>query len=74
MYAPDFDIKNIFIKTFKIFLSIFKRKIRIDSSVNLSSNDLIEEQASTKKPQQSFLFESSKKEIEKPKNNIDYLR
>ena len=59
--SSGLNIKNILFKMFKIILLIFKKKEKIELSTNLSNNQFEEIQA--KKPQQSFLFETKKKEI-----------
>jgi len=63
IYSSDLKIKYIFFQISKKIILIFKKKEKIETSISLSKNDIIEEVFLTEKPQQSFLFESSKKEI-----------
>ena len=63
IFSSDLNINNLLIKTNKIIFSFFKRKERIEDSVIASNNETNEEETLLKKPQQSFLFENTKKEI-----------
>ena len=62
-FSSDLNIKNIFIKIFKIILSIIKKKEQIKTSSNFSNINTTDEKIIIEKPQQSFLFESSKAEV-----------
>ena len=64
IFSSDLNIKNILIKVFKPILLIFKKKEAIKPSTNVSSNEIAEEEILIEKPQQSFLFENSKKDEE----------
>ena len=51
-------MKNITVNIFKVILSIFRKKEKINTSLNFSNNEIVEEEVLIKKPQQSFLFEN----------------
>ena len=65
IFSSDLNLKNILIKIYRIFLSLFKKKEKIATTSNIYNNQLIEEEILIEKPQQSFSFESAKKEIKK---------
>ena len=72
-FASDINVKNIFTKSFKIILLLFKDKKKMKTSVNISSNNMLEDEVFNEKPQQSFLFESEKKEaVENIQPKIKY--
>jgi len=68
IFASDLDIKNILIKIFRTILSIFRKQKKTEVTVDLSNHELINEEVLVEKPQQSFLFESFKKEIKEKEN------
>jgi len=63
IFSSDFNIKNILVKIFDSILLIFRKKEKVEISVNSNINNLLEEAVVGDKPQQSFLFENDKKEI-----------
>ena len=63
VFSSDLNIKNIVTKTFKKILSTFRKEDKIDVSLNLSNTMLTEKEILVEKPQQSFLFEHTKKEV-----------
>ena len=65
IFSSDLNLKNILIKIYRIFLTLFKKKEKIATTSNIYNNQLIEEEILIEKPQQSFSFESGKKEIKK---------
>ncbi len=60
-FASNLNIKIFLVKIFK---SILNKKERNEIPINISNNEFIEEEKLTEKPQQSFLFENTKKKIE----------
>ena len=64
IFSSDLNIKNFSIRIFKYFLSVFKKKNKIEVSTNqVNVAHLGEEIILDEKPQQSFSFESEKKII-----------
>ena len=62
IFASDIKIKNISSHIFKLIFSIFKKKKTTENLFEISNNELIKEtELFTEKPQQSFLFENTKK-------------
>ena len=81
IFASGINIKNILVIIFKIILSIFRKKEKIETSLDLSSDKLAENELLKEKPQQSFLFENQNRnlvEVQQQKikyklPSIDYL-
>ena len=81
IFSSDLNLKNIFSKIFNKILLIFKKEEKVEISINFPETRVAEESLLNTKPQQSFLFENTKKETketEKPKikyklPSIDYL-
>jgi S-DNA-T family DNA segregation ATPase FtsK/SpoIIIE len=81
IFASGINIKNILVIIFKIILSIFRKKEKIETSLDLSSDKLAENELLKEKPQQSFLFENENRnlvEVQQQKikyklPSIDYL-
>ena len=67
IFSSGLNMKNITVNIFKVILSIFRKKEKINTSLNFSNNEIVEEEVLIKKPQQSFLFENTEKEV---KENI----
>jgi S-DNA-T family DNA segregation ATPase FtsK/SpoIIIE len=80
-FASDLNIKNIFEQISKLVLPFFKKKEKIEIPLDISNEILVEKELLIKKPQQSFLFENEKTnidEVQQQKINyklpsIDYL-
>ena len=64
IYSSGLNVKNIMARTLQLILSIFKKKEKIDASLNFSNSIIDKEEILIEKPQQSFLFENTKKEVE----------
>jgi S-DNA-T family DNA segregation ATPase FtsK/SpoIIIE len=81
IFASGINIKNILVIIFKIILSIFRKKEKIETSLDLSSDKLAENELLKEKPQQSFLFENENRNLVKVQQqkikyklpSIDYL-
>ena len=58
IFSSDLNVKKILDK---IFQSFFKKKDIIETTINHLENPITEEKELIKKPQQSFLFENTKK-------------
>ena len=58
IFSSDLNVKKILDK---IFQSFFKKKDIIETTINHLENPMAEEKELIKKPQQSFLFENTKK-------------
>ncbi|MDB9705677.1 DNA translocase FtsK 4TM domain-containing protein [Pelagibacteraceae bacterium] len=63
IYSSGLNVKNIMARTLQLILSIFKKKEKIDASLNFSNSIIDKEEILIEKPQQSFLFENTKKEV-----------
>ena len=81
IFSSGLNVKNISSQIFKIILFIFKKKEEKETQDNLNYNTITEVEKSTEKPQQSFLFENTKKGIKETKQpqikykipSIDFL-
>ena len=63
IFSSGLNVKNIMARTLQLILSIFKKKEKIDASLNFSNSIIDKEEILIEKPQQSFLFENTKKEV-----------
>ena len=63
IFSSGLNVKNIMARTLQLILSIFKKREKIDASLNFSNSIIDKEEILIEKPQQSFLFENTKKEV-----------
>ena len=63
IFSSGLNVKNIIARTLQLILSIFKKREKIDASLNFSNSIIDKEEILIEKPQQSFLFENTKKEV-----------
>ena len=63
IFSSGLNVKNIMARTLQLILSIFKKREKIDTSLNFSNSIIDKEEILIEKPQQSFLFENTKKEV-----------
>ena len=63
IFSSGLNVKNIMARTLQLILSIFKKREKIDASLNFSNSIIDKEEILIEKPQQSFLFENKKKEV-----------
>jgi DNA segregation ATPase FtsK/SpoIIIE, S-DNA-T family len=62
IFSSDIKVKDFFVYLFKIILSVFKKKNKAETVVNIIDNENNEEVLNAK-PQQSFLFENEKNKV-----------
>ena len=72
VFSSDLNVKSIFNRVFKIILSIFKKKEKIETSIIFSNSELAEKEVKTEKPQQSFLFEKTKRDFKETEKQNKY--
>ena len=63
IFSSGLNVKHIMARTLQLILSIFKKREKIDTSLNFSNSIIDKEEILIEKPQQSFLFENTKKEV-----------
>ena len=63
IFSSGLNVKKIMARTLQLILSIFKKREKIDASLNFSNSIIDKEEILIEKPQQSFLFENTKKEV-----------
>ena len=62
IFSSDLSIRNILIKIYNLILLIFRKKRIVQASININNNEIDQEETLIEKPQQTFLFEITKKE------------
>ena len=72
VFSSDLNVKSIFDRVFKIILFIFKKKEKIETSISFSNSELAEKEVKTEKPQQSFLFEKTKRDFKETEKQNKY--
>ena len=72
VFSSDLNVKSIFNRVFKIILFIFKKKEKIETSISFSNSELAEKEVKTEKPQQSFLFEKTKRDFKETEKQNKY--
>ena len=63
VFSLELNMKRVSVKIFEVILMLFKRNKKIEEPKNFEINKVTEEVLLDKKPQQSFLFENTRKEV-----------